>query len=101
MERTLTEELDTIGGHISMIRLFIDCTRDDLRPKTIDENTVMSPGYYVCRFTNYQYPVMCYSKEPFDGVEDFVRNYMQNEKWKEPHKKFTPAYAHICDYPLL
>lgn len=102
MERTVTEEISqSLGGQISMIRLFFDCTREDLRPKPVGENMVFQPEYYVSLFGAYQYPVKCYSKEPIEGIEDFVRDYMQNERWKEPHKKFAPTYAHIGDYTLL
>lgn len=101
MERIVTEEISRVGSQITMICLFIDCTRDDLRARAVGSNVLFQPEYYVCAFGGYQYPVKCYIKKPIKGIEDFVRDYMQNERWKESHKKFAPTYAHIGDYPLL
>ena len=96
MDRILTEEISqSLGGQISMIRLFFDCTREDLRPKPVGENMVFQPEYYVSLFGAYQYPVKCYSKEPIEGIEDFVRDYMQNKRWKEPHEYVAMAIRSV------
>ena len=90
----LKEELSqSLLGTIYEINLFFDCDRRQVYGELVEKDGVLwlkKPACYVIRFCGLEYPVTCWSlKElPVEWLTRFVRDYVENERWKDENKKF-------------
>lgn len=95
MTKTLTEEIiQTMAGQVFQVNLFFGITRKDLIGKDVN-GMICYPQHYMCFLNGYEVPVYVFSDEPMDGIKEFVKDYMDNKKWKDKVKKyeFDPSKA--------